>query len=53
MVDNPEDAADVRGAVVADYQNELEKNWIESLHKKYKVKVNNKVFNKLKAEENK
>ena len=53
VVDNPEDAADVRGAVVADYQNELEKNWIESLHKKYKVKVNNKVFNKLKAEENK
>ncbi len=53
VVDNPEDAADVRGAVVADYQNELEKNWIESLHKKYKVKVNNKVFNKLNAEENK
>lgn len=52
VVDNPEEAADVRGAVVADYQNELEKTWIESLHKKYKVKVNNKVFNRLKAEEN-
>ena len=51
VVDNPEEAADVRGTVVADYQNELEKNWLESLHKKYKVKVNNKIFNKIKAAE--
>ena len=30
---------DVRGAVVADYQNYLEKMWTESLHKKYPVTI--------------
>lgn len=44
----PEEAADVRGAVVTDYQNALEKAWLEKLHKQYKVKVNNKVLKKLK-----
>ncbi len=53
VVNAPEEAADVRGAVVADYQNELERLWLESLHKKYKVKINKKVFNKIKAAETK
>lgn len=47
VISAPEEAADVRGAAVTDYQNELEREWVESLHKKYKVKVNNKVFKKL------
>ncbi len=31
----PEDFRDVRGQVSADYQNYLEKEWVESLRKKY------------------
>lgn len=48
VIDAPEEAADVRGKVVADYQAELERQWLDELHRKYKVKVNNKVFNSLK-----
>lgn len=33
-----------RGAVTSDYQNELEEDWIKTLKKKYKVKVNKKVL---------
>lgn len=38
---------DARGYVVADYQDYLEKQWVESLRKEYNVKVNKRVFNKL------
>ena len=48
VIDMPEEAADVRGAAVTDYQALLEKNWLNDLHKKYKVKVNKKAFEKLK-----
>lgn len=48
IIDTPEEATDVRGAAVSDYQSKLEKDWLEQLHKKYKVKVNKKVFEKLK-----
>lgn len=50
IITNPEEAADVKGAVVADYQAKLEQEWLEELHRKYKVKINRKVFNKLKSE---
>lgn len=39
--------ADARGYVVADYQDFLEKQWIEDLKKAYNVKVNKKTFKNL------
>ena len=38
---------DARGYIIADYQDELEKEWIASLAQKYKIKVNQKNFDKL------
>jgi peptidyl-prolyl cis-trans isomerase SurA len=43
----PKSLQDARGYVVADYQDFLEKKWLESLNKSYKVKVNDKVFSSL------
>ena len=39
---------DVRGAVINDYQEYLEKKWIEELKQRFPVKVNQSVFNSLK-----
>jgi len=39
---------EVRGAVLADYQNYLEKQWIKQLKDKYTINVNKKVLNSLK-----
>ncbi len=41
--------ADARGYVVADYQDFLEKDWIEKLSKEFKVILNQDVINKLKG----
>lgn len=49
IIDAPEEAADVKGAAVTDYQAKLEKDWLRQLHKKYKVKVDKKVLEALKA----
>lgn len=38
---------EARGYVVADYQDYLEKRWLEALRKEYKVKLNEKVFNSM------
>ena len=35
----PESYRDVRGPLVADYQTELEKLWVQELRKKYKVEI--------------
>lgn len=43
----PQEAADVKGQVMTDYQNELEKKWIESLRKKYPVVLNQEALSKL------
>lgn len=40
----PEDYTDVRGLVTADYQEVLEKEWVEELRKKYPVEVNDEVL---------
>lgn len=48
VIDQPEEPADERGRVTTDYQNDLEKTWVEKLHKQYKVKVNKKVLKKFK-----
>ena len=44
----PEEATDVKGVVSTDYQQQLEREWVEQLHKKYPVKINKKVLKKVK-----
>ncbi|MCP9236409.1 peptidylprolyl isomerase [Lewinella sp. JB7] len=39
--------AEARGYVIADYQDQLEREWVEELRKRYEVKVNKSVLNKL------
>lgn len=48
ILDNPEEAADVRGAVTGDYQNYLEEQWVAELKKQYPAKINKKVLKKAK-----
>lgn len=36
---------EIRGMVISDYQNQLEKQWVEQLKKKYAVKVNKSGLN--------
>lgn len=48
LINAPEEASDVRGAALTDYQGELDAKWIDKLHKQYKVKINDKVFKALK-----
>jgi peptidyl-prolyl cis-trans isomerase SurA len=48
IIDQPEEAADVRGQVTTDYQNALEKEWVEQLRSKYPVTYNKKALKKLK-----
>jgi peptidyl-prolyl cis-trans isomerase SurA len=38
---------DIRGMVIADYQDFLEKEWVKNLRSKYEVKINQDVLNKL------
>ncbi len=45
LPNGPEDYTDVRGLVVADYQEALEKKWVAQLRKKYKFKVDKNVLN--------
>ena len=40
----PEDYTDVRGLVVADYQDELERRWVADLRRRYTFSVNEEVL---------
>ncbi|MEG1539338.1 MAG: peptidylprolyl isomerase [Muribaculaceae bacterium] len=48
IIDQPEEATDVRGQVTADYQTVLEDKWVKELKNKYPVKLNKKVLEKIK-----
>ncbi len=39
--------SEARGYVIADYQDQLERQWVDQLRKQYAVKVNKKALNKL------
>ena len=39
---------EAKGQITADYQDYLEKQWIEVLRKKYTVVINEKIWNKIK-----
>lgn len=49
VIKAPQEYADERGKVTNDYQDALEKEWIESLRTKYDWHVNQEVFDALKA----
>ncbi|MEX1188073.1 MAG: hypothetical protein WED33_02375, partial [Bacteroidia bacterium] len=44
----PKSISEARGLITADYQNFLEKEWINQLKKKYEVNVNREVFETIK-----
>jgi peptidyl-prolyl cis-trans isomerase SurA len=44
----PKTIKEARGLITADYQNFLEKEWIDGLRKKYSVQVNREVFDSIK-----
>ncbi|MDP4271439.1 MAG: peptidylprolyl isomerase [Bacteroidota bacterium] len=48
LTKGPEEYADVRGLVTADYQNYLEEKWIKDLNDKYKVEINEAVLKTVK-----
>ncbi len=48
IIESPETRDSVKGLVTSDYQDVLEKRWIEELHKKYPVTINQAVLKKVK-----
>lgn len=48
LIAKPEDVNDVRGLVVADYQDYLEKQWVEQLKQQYPVEIDRKVLKQVK-----
>ena len=48
VIAQPEEMADVRGAVTSDYQDVLEQRWKEELARKYPAKINKKVLKQVK-----
>jgi peptidyl-prolyl cis-trans isomerase SurA len=50
MLKGPEEMDDVRSLVVGDYQDSMEKAWVEQLKKRYPVSVDEKVLSTVKAD---
>ncbi len=48
ILNAPESMSDVRSLVTGDYQNQLERDWVERLKSRYPVQVNEKVLRKVK-----
>lgn len=48
LIEQPEEAADVRSVVITDYQDYLLNQWLEELDKKYPAVVDKKVLSKAK-----
>ncbi len=48
VLNAPESMTDVRSLVTGDYQNQLERDWVERLKSRYPVQVNEKVLRKVK-----
>lgn len=48
IIEQPEEALDVRGVVITDYQDYLLGKWMEELDKKYPAKVDKKVLSQAK-----
>ena len=44
LIEKPETYLDVKGVVTNDYQKYLEEQWVKSLRKKYKVKIDKEVL---------
>lgn len=49
VIENPEEAVDVKSSVIADYQAALEKQWLDELHGKYKVTIHKGALKKAAA----
>ena len=45
--EGPKELDEIRGIVISDYQNYLEDLWILDLKKKYTIKVNDKLLQKI------
>lgn len=48
LLKKPEIYTDIRGTITADYQNTLEKAWIQKLREKYTVTINQEQLNSIK-----
>ncbi len=48
LLEAPESMSDVKSLVTSDYQNQLERDWVNSLKARYPVTVNKKVLKKVK-----
>ena len=48
LENQPKKLKDVKGLVISDYQNYLEKNWLEELKKEYTVEINERTLDKIK-----
>jgi peptidyl-prolyl cis-trans isomerase SurA len=49
IISQPEEMSDVKGLVASDYQDVLEEEWIQELHKRYKVNIDKKQLKALKS----